>query len=122
MYKTNPAQIQPFEGWYDVEAQLQDKRVEFSLAALPSGTASTEVDGHIAPAVESHSGVSEAQFECVRSHRHGVEHLRTAGVAGHPQRHIASRLALSPHQPPGRGAGRSPPHKPEKHPTPQSLA
>src|SRR5260370_41666612 len=100
MYKTNPAQIQPFEGWYDVEAQLQDKRVEFSLAALPSGTANTHVDGHIAPAVESHSGVSEAQFECVRSHRHGVEHLRTAGPSGHPKRPMGRVLTLGPHQRP----------------------
>src|SRR5258708_18724002 len=85
MRQSDPAHIQPFGGWHDVAAQLRDKRVEFSLAALPSGTANTEVDGHIAPAVESHSGVSEAQFECVRSHRHGVEHLRTAGGVGHPK-------------------------------------
>jgi hypothetical protein len=88
MRQSDPAHIQPFGGWHDVAVQLRDKRVGFSLAALPSGTPNTEVDGHISPAVVSHSGVSEAQFECVRSHRHGVEHLRTAGLSDHLKRHM----------------------------------
>jgi hypothetical protein len=83
MRQSDPAHIQPFGAWHDVAVQLRDKRVGFSLANLPSGTPDTEVDGHISPAVVSHSGISEAQFECVRSHRHGVEHLRTAGLSSH---------------------------------------
>ncbi len=102
MRQSDPAHIQPFGGWHDVAAQLRDKRVEFSLAALPSGTANTEVDGHIAPAVESHSGVSEAQFECVRSHRHGVEHLRTAGLSDHLKRHMVRVLTFDRHHRHGR--------------------
>jgi len=88
MRQSDPAHIQPFGGWHDVATQWRDKRVAFSLAALPSGTPNTEVDGHISPAVVSHSGISEAQFECVRSHRHGVEHLRTAGLSDHLKRHM----------------------------------
>jgi hypothetical protein len=67
---------------------LRDKRVAFSLAALPSGTPDTGVDGRVAPAVLSHSVISEAQFECVRSHRHGAEHLRTAELSGHLKAHM----------------------------------
>src|SRR5258708_37331795 len=102
MRQSDPAHIQPFGGWHDVAAQLRDKRVEFSLAALPSGTPNIEVDGHAAPAVESHSGISEAQFECVRSHRHGVEHLRTAGVSGPPKRRIVWPVTVDSPPPPSR--------------------
>jgi len=83
MRQSDPAHIQPFGAWHDVATQLRDKRVGFSLANLPSGTPNTEVDGHISPAVVSHSGISEAQFECVRSHHRGVERLRTAGPSSH---------------------------------------
>jgi hypothetical protein len=88
MRQSDPAHIQPFGAWHDVAAQWRDKRVGFSLAALPSGTRNTEVDGHVAPAVVFHSGISEAQFECVRSHRHGTEHVRTAGLSDHLKQHM----------------------------------
>jgi hypothetical protein len=88
MRQSDPAHIQPFGAWHEAAVQLRDKRVGFSLANLPSGTANTEVDGHISPAALSRSDISEAQFECVRSHRHGVEHLRTAGLSGHLRPHM----------------------------------
>jgi hypothetical protein len=87
MRQSDPAHIQPFGAWHDVAAQWRDKRVGFSLANLPSGTPNTETDGHISPALVSH-GISEAQFECVRSHRHGAEHLRTAELSGHLKPHM----------------------------------
>jgi hypothetical protein len=83
MRQSDPAHIQPFGGWHDVAAQLRDKRVGFSLANLPSGTPNAEVDGHVSSLVVSRSNISEAQFECVRSHRHGAEHLRTADLSDH---------------------------------------
>src|SRR5258708_40049990 len=96
MRQSDPAHIQPFGGWHDVAAQLRDKRVEFSLAALPSGTPNIEVDGHAAPAVHSHSGISEAPFEVVPPHRHAVEHLRTAGSARHRARDTGTGGSVGP--------------------------
>jgi len=116
MRQSDPAHIQPFGGWHDVAAQWRDKRVAFSLAALPSGTPNTEVDGHISPAVVSHSGISEAQFECVRSHRHGVEHLRTAGLSDHLKRHMVRVLTFDRHHRHGRWRMLADIRSPEKHP------
>jgi hypothetical protein len=58
--------------------------VVISHADLPSGTAKTAV---VAPAVASRSGVSEAQFNCVRPHQ--LEELRTAGLLGRHKAHMA---------------------------------
>jgi hypothetical protein len=80
MRQSDPAHIQPFGGWHDVASQLRDKRVGFSLANLPSGTPDAEV--------VPHSDISDAQYECVRSHRRGAEHLRTAGLSGHLKPHM----------------------------------
>jgi hypothetical protein len=83
MRQSDPAHIQPFGAWHDVAVQWRDKRVGFSLANLSSGGANTEVDGHVSPAIVPHSDISDAQYECVRSHRRGAEHLRTAGLTSH---------------------------------------
>jgi hypothetical protein len=80
MRQSDPAHIQPFGGWHDVASQLRDKRVGFSLANLPSGTPDAEV--------VPHSDISDAQYECVRSHRRGAEHLRTAGLSSQPKLHM----------------------------------
>jgi hypothetical protein len=86
MRQSDPAHIQPFGAWHEVAVQLRDKRVGFSLANLPSGAANTEVD--VSPAVVPHSDISDAQYECVRSHRRGAEHERTAGLSSHPKLHM----------------------------------
>jgi hypothetical protein len=86
MRQSDPAHIQPFGAWHEVAVQLRDKRVGFSLANLPSGAANTEVD--VSPAVVPHSNISDAQYECVRSHRRGAEHERTAGLSSHPKLHM----------------------------------
>jgi hypothetical protein len=123
MRQSDPAHIQPFGAWHDAAAQLRDKRVGFSLAALPSGTANTEVDGHIVPAVVSHSGISEAQFECVRSHRHEAEHLRTAGLSGH-LKHMVRMLTFDRHHRHGRwrmlADVRSPENRPDAEASPNT--
>jgi hypothetical protein len=82
MRQSDPAHIQPFGAWHDVAAQSRDRRVEISHADLPSGPE------HVSPVIASHSGVTEAQFECVRSHHHLTEHLRIAGLSGHPKTHM----------------------------------
>ncbi len=92
MRQIDPAHIQPSGGWHERAAELRDKRVEIRRADLPAGTANTVVDGHVFPVVASHSGVSEAQFECVRSHRHSVEHVRTAGLLSHLKPRMARVL------------------------------
>jgi hypothetical protein len=116
MRQSDPAHIQPFGAWHDAAAQLRDKRVGFSLAALPSGTPDTEVDGHLSPAVLSRSGISEAQFECVRSHRHGVEHLRTAELSDHLKRHMVRMLTFDRHHRHGRWRMLADIQSPEKSP------
>ena len=84
MPEIDPAHVQPFGAWHEVAAELRDKKVEIRHADLPSGRANTEV---ISPAVASRSGVSEAQFNCVR-HHHG-DQLRTAGLLSRLRPHIA---------------------------------
>jgi hypothetical protein len=101
MRQSDPAHIQPFGAWHEAAAQLRDRRVGFSLANLRSGTTNTEVDGYLSPAVVSRSGISEAQFECVRSHRHGAEHLRTAELSGH-LKHMVRVLTFDRHHRHGR--------------------
>jgi hypothetical protein len=92
MRKIDPAHIQPFGAWHEVAAELRDKRAEIQHADLPSGAAGTDIEKQIFPVSAAEAGVSEAQFECVRSHRHGVEHLRTAGLLSHSKLHIARVL------------------------------
>jgi hypothetical protein len=87
MRQSDPAHIQPFGAWHEAAVQLRDKRVGFSLANLSSSAANTELDGHVSPPVVPHSNISDAQYECVRSHR-GAEHLRTAGLSNHPKLHM----------------------------------
>ena len=89
MRQIDPAHVQPIRGWHQVAAQLRDKRVEISHADLQSGPSNTEVDGRISPVVASRSGVSEAQFDCVRHHHHLDDQLRTAGLSSHLQPHLA---------------------------------
>jgi hypothetical protein len=84
MRQSDPAHIQPFGSWHEAAVQLRDKRVGFSLANL--GAANTEVD--VSPAIVRRSDISDAQYECVRSHRRGAEHERTAGLSGHPKLHM----------------------------------
>jgi hypothetical protein len=92
MRKIDPAHIQPVGGWHEVAAELRDKRAEIRDADLPSGAAGTDVGKQIFPVSAAEAGVSEAQFECVRSHRHGLEHLRTAGLVSHAKLHLARVL------------------------------
>jgi hypothetical protein len=75
MRQSDPAHIQPFGAWHEIAAELRDKRVEIRRAYLPSGTDDTDTDEPVSPVLASHSGVSEAQFECAR---HSGEHFRTA--------------------------------------------
>jgi hypothetical protein len=92
MRQIDPAHIQPVGAWHDVAADLRDKRVEIRHADLPLGAAGAEVEKQIFPVSAAEAGVSEAQFECVRSHHRGVEHLRTAGLLSHSRLHLARVL------------------------------
>jgi hypothetical protein len=79
MKQIDPAHIQPFGGWHDVAFNLRDKRGTTENRYLPASVTNADVE-KITPLVDSPSGVSEAQFDCVRSHRSG---FRLAGLSHH---------------------------------------
>jgi hypothetical protein len=79
MKAIDPAHIQPSGGWHDIAFNLRDKRITSENGFLP---ASTDHAGEkITPLVDTRSGVSEAQYDCVRSHHHGD--FRLAGLSHH---------------------------------------
>jgi hypothetical protein len=80
MKQIDPAHIQPFGAWHDVALNLRSKEAE--NAFLPASIDSTEAEKPpVTSLVETRSGVSESQFDCVRSHR---SHFRLAGLSHHP--------------------------------------
>jgi hypothetical protein len=92
MRQIDPAHIQPFGAWHEAASELRDKRADIRPADLRPGTAGSDLKKQIFPVSASEAGVSEAQFECVRSHHHRAEHLRTARLFGHPKLRIARVL------------------------------
>jgi hypothetical protein len=76
----DPAHIQPTGGWHDVAFNIRDKRETADGGYLP---ASADGGGKVATLVDSPAGVSESQFDCVRSHRHGD--FRLAGLSHRPR-------------------------------------
>jgi hypothetical protein len=88
----DPAHIQPTGGWHDVAFNIRDKN------ETADGHLTANVDGgrKLATLVDSPAGVSEAQFDCVRSHRGGY---RLAGLSHH-SRFTGGRRAFMVH--PGR--------------------
>jgi hypothetical protein len=89
MRQIDPAHVQPFGAWHEAASELREKRADIQPADLRSGTAGSNLEKQIFPVSASEAGVSEAQFECVRSHHHSSEHLRTARLLGHPRLRIA---------------------------------
>jgi hypothetical protein len=85
MRQIDPAHVQPFGAWHEAAAELRDKRADIRPADLRPSTAGSHLEKQIFPVSATEAGVSEAQFECVRSHHHRVEHLRTARLFGHPK-------------------------------------
>jgi len=79
MKQIDPAHIQPFGGWHNIAFNLRDKRETEESRFLPASVTNTGVE-KITPLVDTPSGVSEAQFDCVRSHRSG---FRVAGLSHH---------------------------------------
>jgi hypothetical protein len=75
----DPAHIQPFGSWHDVAYNLRDKR---QTAGYLTASVSGGEGGKVTPLVDTRSGVSEAQFDCVRSHHHSD--FRLAGFS-HPR-------------------------------------
>jgi hypothetical protein len=92
MRQIDPAHVQPFGAWHEAAAELRDKRADIRPADLRPGTAGSDLKKQIFPVSASEAGVSEAQFECVRSHHHRGEHLRTARLLGHPKLRVAHIL------------------------------
>jgi len=83
MKQIDPAHIQPFGGWHDVAFNLRSK--DALQTYLPASIDSTDAEKPpVMPLVETRSGVTEAQFDCVRSHG---GHFR---VAGFPHHNISS--------------------------------
>jgi hypothetical protein len=84
MKQIDPAHIQPFGAWHDVALNLRTKDVQ--NAYLPASVDSTDAEKPpVTSLVETRSGVSEAQFDCMRSHG---GHFRLAGHHGFPGSHM----------------------------------
>jgi hypothetical protein len=80
MKQIDPAHIQPSGGWHDVAFNLREKRQTAEAGFLTASVDHADAD-KITPLVDTPSGVTEAQFDCVRSHRHGD--FRLAGLSHH---------------------------------------
>ncbi len=80
MKQIDPAHIQPSGAWHDVAFNLREKRQTAEAGFLTASVDHAAAD-KITPLVDTPSGVSEAQFDCVRSHRHGD--FRLAGLSHH---------------------------------------
>jgi hypothetical protein len=63
----DPAHVQPTGNWHDVAFNLRDKRETAEQGYLTASVSSAEGQ-KVTPLVDTRSGVSEAQFDCVRSH------------------------------------------------------
>ena len=79
MKGNDPAHVQPFGGWHDVAFNLRKEGIGQN-AYLPASVENAD-GGKVTPLVDTRSGVSEAQFDCVRSHHHSD--FRMAGLAHH---------------------------------------
>jgi hypothetical protein len=78
MKQIDPAHIQPFGGWHDVAVNLRTKDVQ--NAYLPASVDNTDAEKPpVTSLVDTRSGVSESQFDCVRS-----GHFRMAGHHAFP--------------------------------------
>jgi hypothetical protein len=75
----DPAHVQPFGGWHDVAFNLRKEGIDQN-SYLPASVDNAD-GGKVTPLVDTRSGVSEAQFDCVRSHHHSD--FRMAGLAHH---------------------------------------
>jgi hypothetical protein len=84
----DPAHVQPFGGWHDIAFNLRDKRITAENGYLPASVQHTGSE-KVTPLVDTRSGVSEAQYECVRSRHHWD--FRLAGFSHH-QRFMGGRM------------------------------
>jgi hypothetical protein len=81
----DPAHVQPFGNWHDVAFNLRDKRITTENGFLPASL--DRIGGEkLTPLVDTRSGVSEAQHDCVRSH------FRMAGNWHHPRFTMGGRM------------------------------
>jgi hypothetical protein len=80
MKQIDPAHIQPSGNWHDVALNLRDKRQTAEAGYLTASVDHADAN-KVAPLVDTPSGVTEAQFDCVRSHHHSD--FRLAGLSHH---------------------------------------
>jgi hypothetical protein len=102
MKQIDPAHIQPFGGWHDVAFNLRDKRNMAENGYLPASIDRSE-GGRVTTLVDTRSGVSEAQFDCVRSHNGGshiasLAHRQRIMLGGHMHRAAMFRPGRMPHR------------------------
>jgi hypothetical protein len=85
----DPAHVQPSGAWHDIAFNLRDKRITAENGYLPASVDPTGSE-KITPLVDTRSGVSEAQYDCVRS-RHRSD-FRLAGFSHHPRFTMGGRM------------------------------
>ncbi|MBO0751543.1 MAG: hypothetical protein J2P53_05505 [Bradyrhizobiaceae bacterium] len=73
----DPAHVQPFGNWHDIALNLRKGTGENTF--VPASIDNAE-GAKVTPLVDTRSGVSEAQFDCIRSHHHD---FRMAGFSHH---------------------------------------
>jgi hypothetical protein len=91
MKQIDPAHIQPIGGWHDVAFNLRDKREATEAAVLPASADGADGGKPVTTLVDKRSGISEAQFDCVRSHH---EHFRVASLS---HRHTGHEFPMAGH-------------------------
>lgn len=98
----DPAHIQPTGEWHDIALNLRDKRDDHTF--LPASLSADEGTETAKPLVDTPSGVSESQFDCVRSHHasrmasshhaHAGSHIHRAMNTGKTHRFGRRRMIV----------------------------
>jgi hypothetical protein len=85
----DPAHVQPFGGWHDIAFNLRDRRIMAENGYLPASVDHTGSE-KVTPLVDTRSGVSEAQYDCLRSRHHS--YFRLAGFPHHQRFTMGGRM------------------------------
>jgi hypothetical protein len=78
MKQIDPAHIQPSGGWHDIAFNMRDRRETTEASVLPASADGADAGAPVTTLVDKRSGISEAQYDCVRSHH---QNFRVASLS-----------------------------------------